>query len=123
MTFAFIDIVFAIIILAIAISATAKGFIAELFGKAAFILGLVIAGLNKKRNKENYFYCAEFVKYILDKGNIDLSNLPDVIKPEDFKNLKNANVIYKGYLRDYEVEKINLISLIKTIASDKTIAV
>lgn len=43
MTFAFIDIVFAIIILAIAISATVKGFIAELFGKAAFILGLVIA--------------------------------------------------------------------------------
>lgn len=87
------------------------------------ILGLVIAGLNKKRNKENYFYCAEFVKYILNKGNVDLSNLPEVIKPEDFKNLKNANVIYKGYLRDYEVEKINLISLIKTIASDKTIPV
>lgn len=43
MMFAFIDIVFAIIIIAFAISATVKGFVAELFGKAAFILGLVIA--------------------------------------------------------------------------------
>lgn len=87
------------------------------------ILGLIIAGLNKKRIKENYFYCAEFVKYILNKANVDLSNLPEVIKPEDFKNLKNANLIYKGYLRDYEVEKIDLISYIKTIAADKTIPV
>lgn len=87
------------------------------------ILGLILAGINKKNEKENYFYCAEFVKYILDKGNVDISNLPNIIKPEDFKNLKNANLIYKGYLREYEVEKINLIDYIKTIAADKTIRV
>lgn len=45
MIFTFIDIVFAIIILAFAIAGAVKGFIAELFGKAAFILGLVIAVL------------------------------------------------------------------------------
>ena len=43
MTFAFIDIVFAVIILAMAISATVKGFVVELFGKAAFVLGLLVA--------------------------------------------------------------------------------
>lgn len=87
------------------------------------ILGLILAGINKKSTDENRFYCAEFVKYILDKGNVDLSNLPEVIKPEDFKNLKNANLIYKGYLRKYEVEELKLIQLLKTIASDKKIPV
>ncbi|AEE16580.1 CvpA family protein [Treponema brennaborense] len=43
MTFAFIDAVFAVIILACAINGTIKGFVAELFGKAAVILGLVVA--------------------------------------------------------------------------------
>lgn len=87
------------------------------------ILGLILAGINKKSTDENRFYCAEFVKYILDKGNVDLSNLPEVIKPEDFKNLKNANLIYKGYLRKYEVEELKLIQLLKKIASDKKIPV
>lgn len=43
MTFTFIDIVFFIIIFAFAISGAVKGFVAELFGKAAVILGLIIA--------------------------------------------------------------------------------
>lgn len=45
MTFAFIDLVFGVIILALAIAGTLKGFVAELFGKAAFILGLIVAVL------------------------------------------------------------------------------
>lgn len=45
MTFAFVDVVFAVIILALAIAGTVKGFVAELFGKAAFVLGLVVAVL------------------------------------------------------------------------------
>lgn len=43
MTFTFIDIVFFIIIFAFAISGAVKGFVAELFGKAAVILGLIVA--------------------------------------------------------------------------------
>lgn len=43
MTFTFIDLIFAIIIFALAIAGVVKGFVAEFFGKAAFVLGLVVA--------------------------------------------------------------------------------
>ena len=45
MTFALVDVVFTLIVLALAIAGTVKGFVAELFGKAAFVLGLVVAVL------------------------------------------------------------------------------
>lgn len=65
------------------------------------ILGLFLAGFNRKRKQEKTYYCAEFVKAVLDKSGIDVSNLPDVIKPENFKNLKDAKLIYKGLLKEY----------------------
>lgn len=64
------------------------------------IKGLFAAGFNKKITKDNYFYCAEFLKFILDESGINI-NLPEIIKPEDFENVKNKNIIYKGYLKNY----------------------
>ncbi len=87
------------------------------------ILGLILAGMNKKSTKENRFYCAEFVKYVLEQGEIDISNLSNIIKPEDFKELKNANLLYKGYLRDYKVEKKDVLYYLKSITPNKTIPV
>lgn len=84
------------------------------------ILGLALAGINKKLDSPDTFYCAEFVKYALEQAGINVKNLPEVIKPEDFKNLENASLIYKGYLREYTVQKVTLLNYIKTIASDKT---
>ena len=40
-------------------------------------------------------------KAVLDKSGIDVSNFPEVIKPENFKNLKDAKLIYKGLLKEY----------------------
>lgn len=65
------------------------------------IIGLVLAGLHKKAEFRHSFYCAEFVKYILENGKLDLSYLPDPIRPIDFQNLRNAELIYKGKLREY----------------------
>lgn len=47
------------------------------------IVGLVAVGFHKKIGKEKSFYCAEFVKYVIEKANIDM-NLPTIIKPEDW---------------------------------------
>lgn len=87
------------------------------------ILGLFLAGINKQNNRENYFYCAEFVKYILSKSGVDVSYLPEIIKPEDFKKLENAILIYRGYLKDYSKEKVNIINYLKTITTDKKITI
>ena len=63
-------------------------------------IGLFLAGINYKYTKEKCFYCAEFVKYLIDVAEIDL-NLPNVIKPIDFKNLDNSEILYTGILKNY----------------------
>lgn len=51
--------------------------------------------------RKKHFYCAEFVKYLFDEAKIE-ANLPEIIKPEDFCNLKNSEVVYAGFLRNYK---------------------
>lgn len=64
------------------------------------VLGLFAVAFNLKVKREKYFYCAEFVKYVLDKSNIEL-NLPDIIKPNDFEGLTGLEEIYRGRLNEY----------------------
>ena len=66
------------------------------------IIGLALAGINKKLNREKTYYCAEFVRAVLKKSDVDTTYLPEVIKPEHFKELKNSHLIYKGLFRTYK---------------------
>lgn len=66
------------------------------------VLGLLMAGFNKKLEPEKTFYCAQFVKHVLEKSEIDVEGLPEIIKPEDFKKLNNSKLIYKGKLKEYK---------------------
>ena len=68
------------------------------------VIGLFAVGFNKRISFENSFYCAEFVKYVLDKSGIE-NNLPELIKPEDFKNIQGLNEIYSGRLIKYQITK------------------
>lgn len=72
------------------------------------VIGLFAVGFHKRIKFEDSFYCAEFVKYVIETSGIK-TNLPDMIKPEDFKKLENIQLIYEGRLKDYNVEKINLL--------------
>lgn len=74
------------------------------------ILGLCAVSIHKKVQREYYFYCAEFVKYVLEKALIK-TELPDIVKPDDFKNIKGLEEIYSGYLRDYSSSRVNSLSL------------
>ena len=67
-------------------------------------IGLFAAGFNKKIKRENSFYCAEFVKHVMENSNINIQ-LPEAIKPEDFKKISGLQQIYGGFLRNYKVEK------------------
>ena len=64
------------------------------------LLGLFAVGFNIKRKKENYFYCAEFVKYAFEESDIHM-DLPELIKPESFKKMHIGKEVYTGLLRDY----------------------
>ena len=50
--------------------------------------------------RKNYLYCAEFVKYVLESAGLKIE-LPEVVKPENFKNIKGLKEIYSGKLKDY----------------------
>jgi len=66
------------------------------------ILGLILAGIHKNIKTKNKFYCSEFVRYILAKGKIDLSEIPDVVYPVNFLSLKNKKIEYEGLLKEYK---------------------
>lgn len=80
--------------------------------------GLFAAGFNKKVSKVNTFYCAEFVKYLLDIAKVDL-NLPEVVKPEDFKAVEKLKLIYKGKLKKYTTKRKYTLQDIIRVAQQK----
>lgn len=65
------------------------------------ILGLFAVGFHKKIKMKHSFYCAEFVKYVIEQAEIPVK-LPDIIRPEDFKDIEGLQEIYSGFLRKYQ---------------------
>lgn len=59
---------------------------------------------------KNRYYCSEFIKYILEVGNVEgCDKLPDIIHPTDFLVIKHEE-IYCGLLKEYKAsikEKMN----------------
>lgn len=66
------------------------------------IIGMFAAGFNIKYKKEKGFYCAEFVKHVIEHSKINL-DLPDIIKPIDFKDNNYLKLVYEGRLNKYGV--------------------
>ena len=65
------------------------------------VLGLLAVGFKIKIRADKCFYCAEFVKYVLEKS--EVLTLPELIKPEDFEKLNGLDVVYKGILNEYKI--------------------
>lgn len=66
------------------------------------IIGLLAIALNVKIKRERHFYCAEFVKYVLEQSNV--LTLPDIVKPEDFEKVQGLLEVYKGVLKEYKID-------------------
>lgn len=75
------------------------------------VLGLFAVGFHKRIHSEHAFYCAEFVKYVLEQSGIE-TNLPELIRPESFKELLNTKLIYHGKLKDFKREKVRVLEKI-----------
>ncbi len=65
-------------------------------------IGLIAVAFNKRIQRKNKFYCAEFLKYLFDEVKIE-NNLPDIVRPEDFMKVNEMNFIYSGKLRNYKI--------------------
>lgn len=66
------------------------------------IIGLLAIGFDKSFAYKNSFYCAEFVKYVLDKAGIKLGLPNKMIRPEDFKSIENKELVYYGLFRKFK---------------------
>lgn len=75
------------------------------------IIGLAAVAFKKRIKRRNCFYCAEFVKYALEESGIK-SELPEIIRPENFGQMKNIKVCYKGSLREYGLKNIKKLAQI-----------
>ena len=64
-------------------------------------LGIFAAAFNIKLKREKCFYCAEFVKHLIESTDANIL-LPELIKPIDFKYLDNIELVYRGVLRNYK---------------------
>ena len=67
------------------------------------IMGLFFTALHINFVREHRLYCASFVKSIMDSANLK-TQLPEPIKPEDFKKLENldsTSIVYEGLLSQY----------------------
>jgi len=78
------------------------------------IIGLFAAGFNIKITHNYSFYCAEFVKYVLELAEIK-TGLPQIIKPESFKEMEGLKEIYSGKLKNYETPKINIVERLNNL--------
>lgn len=78
------------------------------------VVGLFAVAFNKKIQPQKSFYCAEFVKYVLDSSGIE-TNLPKIIKPDDFKHIEGKVLVYEGVLRKYNKKSYNLPKIPKTV--------
>ena len=75
-------------------------------------LGLFAVGFNIKIRADKSFYCAEFVKHVLEEANIE-TMLPDLVKPEDFKLIKNLKLEYDGLLKFYKYQQETFLSKVE----------
>lgn len=66
------------------------------------VMGLIAVMAHYHLKREKCFYCAEFVKHVLNSSSLEI-DLPEVIKPEDFQKLDNMDVVYIGKLSEYNM--------------------
>ena len=64
-------------------------------------LGMIAVMGHRRVKRRKHFYCAEFVKYVLDQTSLQL-NLPEIVIPNDFQKIDGLEVVYTGRLSEYE---------------------
>ncbi len=65
-------------------------------------VGLYAAAFGIELRHKRWFYCSEFVKYMLLKyGLVKKETLQGITKPMDFLKIPNTQVVYRGKLKNY----------------------
>lgn len=64
------------------------------------VIGLIGLAFGLAIHRKNHFLCSQFVAYILTKcGLAEFDKDIGLVKPDDFRYLKNATLVYRGDLK------------------------
>lgn len=69
--------------------------------------GLILHQLGKESNREDAYFCSEFVSTILSSGREYFDRHPSLIKPYDFANHKDFIFVTRGLLKNYDNRKVD----------------
>ena len=50
-------------------------------------------------NHTNKFFCSEFVAFLLKTAGLEIPNIIEKIRPNEFKKLEGFDIVYKGELK------------------------
>lgn len=72
------------------------------------LLGLLTCSLGIPHRRERHFLCSQFVADVLSKaGALDLPQDISLIRPVDFMRMERLQAIYRGFLGQYTVYKMD----------------
>ncbi len=65
-------------------------------------LGVLGVTVNKPVEREHYYFCSQFVYYVLQKAGVKMfDKQPGLARPEDFRVWDELEIVYEGKLVDY----------------------
>lgn len=68
-------------------------------------IGLTLAAFGIVYRPKNCYYCSEFVRDMLDKFEIiEAQRFEKIVKPENFLDVEEGNVVYTGNLQEYAMQ-------------------
>ena len=69
------------------------------------LLGLFVIPFNKTLERENRFFCSQFVATVLTKGQVaDFAKQPSLMTPYDLQKIPHFQLVYQGDFAHYKAE-------------------
>lgn len=77
------------------------------------LFGILTAAVNIPLERENSYFCSQFVSHILKNSDIQLFDIPcGLVRPSHFINAPNLTLKYEGKLSEYPFHSKNFNALI-----------
>ncbi len=68
-------------------------------------IGLTLAAFGIVYRPKNCYYCSEFVRDMLDRFEIiEAQRFEKIVKPENFLDVEEGNIVYAGNLQEYAMQ-------------------
>lgn len=84
------------------------------------VIGLLGLAFGLVIHRKNHFVCSEFVAYVLAQcGIAKFSKDSDFVRPDDFRYLENAPLVYKGDMKSLPAFTVKTVKTVKSAKSKK----